>query len=196
MNYLEIFFIGLVLAVDATVYSFSYGLILREKRFLSALQLALTVGFYQGAMPLIGYMAGNAVHSTIAIWDHWIVLAVFLWLGFSIIRGAWKKGDERDSPQETPLSFAALMFIGIATSIDALAVGACMALGDIGGTDLSPAGIVLAAVCIGFITFCCSEAAFHLARPFHHLPTRWLETASGLLLIALGVQKVITDVAV
>lgn len=196
MNYLEIFFIGFILAVDATVYSFSYGLILREKRFLSALRLALAVGFYQAAMPLIGYVAGNAVHSTIAMWDHWIVLAVFLWLGFSIIHGAWKKKDEGDPPQEIPLSFAALMFIGIATSIDALAVGACMALGDIGGADLSPAGIVLAATCIGVITFCCSEAAFHLARPFHRLPTRWIETASGLLLIALGVQKVITDVAV
>jgi len=195
MNYPEIIFIGFILAVDATVYSFSYGLILREKRRLSAFLLALTVGFYQGAMPLIGYVSGNAVHNTVAMWDHWIVLAVFSGLGFSIIRGAWNKENEGGSLQETPLSFAALMLIGLATSIDALAVGACMALGDIGGTELTPADVVLATGCIGVITFCCSEGAFHLARPFHQLPTRWIETASGLLLIALGIQKVVADMA-
>lgn len=195
MNYLEISMFGFILAVDATVYSFSYGLILREERVISSLRLALTVGLYQGVMTLIGYVTGKAVHGYIAMWDHWIVLAVFSWLGISVICGAWKKESEGDSFNNAPLSLAALMMIGIATSIDALAIGACMALGDIGGSTPGFAEILPAAGIIGAITFCCSESAFHLARPFHRLPTRWIETASGILLIALGVQKLIADIA-
>lgn len=194
MNYLEISCIGIILAVDATVYSFSYGLVLRERRFLSSLWLALTVGGFQAIMPLIGYISGNSVREYIALWDHWIVLAVFSWLGLSVISKAWKKDEERDEIKDAPLAFTPLMIVGIATSIDALAVGACMALGDIGGKNLSPGELLSAAGMIGAITFICSESAFHSARPFHHLPTRWMETFSGLLLIALGVQKVITDI--
>lgn len=52
---LEVFLIALALAVDATVYSFSYGLVLRVHRASASLWLALSVGVFQAVMPLIGY---------------------------------------------------------------------------------------------------------------------------------------------
>ena len=58
MNYAELIVIALILALDATVYSFSYGLILRTRRVVSSLLLALTVGGFQMAMPLLGYWGG------------------------------------------------------------------------------------------------------------------------------------------
>ena len=61
MNWVEILLIGLALAVDATVYSFSYGLILKQRRTVSSLWLALTVGIYQAGMPLLGYMSAMSL---------------------------------------------------------------------------------------------------------------------------------------
>ena len=58
---LEIILIALALAVDATVYSFSYGLVLRCMRLRNSLRLALTVGFFQAVMPLLGYLGGEGV---------------------------------------------------------------------------------------------------------------------------------------
>ena len=81
-----------------------------------------------------------------------------------------------------------LTLVGVATSIDALAVGACMALGDIGGAQHH---LGLAVTIIGVVTFVCALLAFHSARFLLQLPTRWLETAAGLLLIALGLQGVV-----
>lgn len=190
MNYAELALIGCILAVDATVYAFSYGLILRNQRHLSALWFALVVGLYQALMPLLGYVGGGRVRHVVEAWDHWIVLAVFSILGCSIIRQAWKKENESEAAPRDPLGFASLMVVGIATSIDALAVGVCMALGDIGGDILGWHQLLRAVALIGGITFCCAMAAFHSARLLHRLPTQWLETLAGILLIALGLHNV------
>lgn len=185
MNYLEITLIALALAVDAAVYAFSYGLVLRQNRTRAALWLALSVGAFQAGMPLLGYWGGEELRGVISIWAPWVVLLVFTLLGGNIIRNAWKNEDEETiSPIE--LSFSGLILVGIATSIDALAVGACMALGTLCGPELQP---TTAAGIIGSITFCCALLSFHSARLLHHLPTRWLETAAGLLLLGLGIQQ-------
>lgn len=186
MNYLEISLIAMALAVDATVYAFSYGLVLRQKRCAAALWLALTVGIFQAGMPLLGYWSGEALRSVVNTWAPWVVLVVFSILGGSIIYKAWRGGEEEEYVSATPLGMAGLLVVGVATSIDALAVGACMALGNIGGAQLQ---LGLAVSIIGIITFFSALAAFHCARLLHHLPTRWLETLAGLLLIGLGVQN-------
>ncbi len=199
MNVTELALIALALAMDATVYSFSYGLILRTGRAWAAFWLALVVGLYQAGMPLIGYIGGMAVKDVLDAWDHWIVLAVFTLLGLNVIRNAWGEKDcEAEECGISPLGFGTLMLVGIATSIDALAVGACMALGSMGstsGTPLNPLQLALAVSLIGAITFACSLAAFHAARPLQKLPTKWLETFAGLLLIGLGVQNVLSELS-
>lgn len=188
MNYAELIVIAPVLALDATVYSFSYGLILRVRRTVSSLWLALTVGLFQMLMPLLGFLGGQELRSYVDTWAPWIVLAVFVLLGLGIIRHAWT--EQEDAPAAAaPLGISALLLVGIATAIDALAVGACMALGDLVGCNLCFGQVLLASSVIGGVTFVCSLAAFHAARLLHRLPTRWLESIAGLLLIGLGVKQ-------
>ena len=191
---LEIIIIALALAVDATVYSFSYGLVLRCCRLRNSLWLALTVGAFQAGMPLLGYMGGEEVRDYVTQWQSGIVATVFCGLGAYVIYGAWK-GDEDEgdccSKDCNPLGLIALLLVGVATAIDALAVGVAMALGDIGGADLSMLRLFTNVSIIGIITFICSLAAFHSARLLHHLPTRWLETTAGLLLVGLGIESLL-----
>lgn len=187
---LEIIIIALALAVDATVYSFSYGLVLRCRRMWHSLWLALTVGGFQAGMPLLGYLGGESVRDSVAQWQDGIVAAVFCGLGAYVIYSAWKE-DECDCCCKdcNPLGLLALLLVGIATAIDALAVGVAMALGDIGGACLSLPQLILHVSIIGAVTFVCSLTAFHSARILHHLPTRWLESIAGLLLMALGIKS-------
>lgn len=192
MFWLEISIIGVILAMDATVYAFSYGLVLRQKRALAALCLALTVGFYQFAMPLIGYGCGSLIREWVAAWSPWIVLIIFTALGGNIIREAWSEADDDEKQSGAPLGFLGLMLVGIATSIDALAVGGCMAIGSIGGADLSMADIWLACGLIGTITFILPLLSFSSTRLLHRLPTHWAETLAGLLLIGLGVKNLLS----
>ena len=191
---IELLIIALVLAVDATVYSFSYGLVLRCCRTRNSLWLALTVGIFQAGMPLLGYLGGESVRDSVAQWQSGIVAAVFCGLGAYVIYGAWK-GEEDEgaccSKDCNPLGLVALLLVGVATAIDALAVGVAMALGDIGGTNLTTPQLFVNVSVIGIVTFICSLAAFHSARLLHHLPTRWLETIAGLLLIGLGAKSLL-----
>ncbi len=191
---LEIIIIAFALAVDATVYSFSYGLVLRCCRLSNSLWLALTVGAFQAGMPLLGYLGGEELRDYVAQWQSGIVAAVFCGLGAYVIYGAWK-GDEDEgnccSKDCNPLGLIALLLVGVATAIDALAVGVAMALGDIGGADHSILRLFTNVSIIGIITFICSLAAFHSARLLHHLPTRWLETTAGLLLVGLGIESLL-----
>lgn len=188
MNWAEILIISLALAVDATVYSFSYGLILKQSRATSSLWLALTVGAYQAGMPLLGYLFGYEVKSYVEAYAPVLVCLVFSILGAYIIYEAWTNDDTDTSTNTCPLCFCALMLVGIATAIDALAVGIGMALGDIGGVVNSVYTLLAQVGIIGAVTFLCSLAAFHSARLLHHLPTQWLETTAGLLLIGLGLN--------
>lgn len=188
----EIIIIALALAVDATVYSFSYGLVLRCRRLWHSLWLALTVGGFQAGMPLLGFIGGEEVRDSVAQWQGGIVATVFCGLGAYVIYGAWKDDDECECCKNcNPLGLFALLVVGIATAIDALAVGVAMALGNIGGTNLSTSELLVNVGIIGGVTFVCSLAAFHSARLLHHLPTRWLETTAGLLLIALGIKSLL-----
>lgn len=189
MFWLEISIIGIILAMDATVYAFSYGLVLRQGRALAGLMLALTVGFWQFFMPLVGYGCGSLIRAWVEAWSPWIVLAVFSALGLNIIREAWSKDDDDEEGCTTPLGFLGLTLVGIATSIDALAVGGCMAIGSIGGAGLSFVHLLLACALIGGITFVLPLLSFLSTRLLHRLPTQWAETLAGLLLIALGAKN-------
>lgn len=188
---IEVLLIALALAVDATVYSFSYGLLLRERRVPSSLWLALCVGAFQALMPLLGYAGGEALSTLVEAWAPWIVFAVFLLLGGSVIRQSLCGGEEEKPASAAPLGIWGLLLVGVATSIDALAIGVCMALGDIGGAHPGIVGLFIDVAVIGAVTFVCSLAAFHAARPLQHLPVKWLECTAGLLLIALGVFQLV-----
>ncbi len=190
---LELLIISLVLAVDATVYSFSYGLVLRCCRLRNSLWFALTVGLFQAGMPLLGYLGGESVRDIVAQWQSGIVATVFCGLGAYIIYGAWTEDEENECCNKdcNPLGLIALLLVGIATAIDALAVGVAMALGDIGGADITLSQLLANVSVIGIVTFICSLAAFHSARLLHHLPSRWLETIAGLLLIGLGIKSLL-----
>lgn len=189
MNIGELLIISIALSIDAATYAFAYGLVLRERRIRAALALALSVGFFQAFMPLMGYLGGVGLREAVHTHAQWLVFAIFAALGTSVIYKAWRGGEEAGS--SSPLGIIGLLLVGLATSIDAFAVGICMALGHTIGEHLTPAQVGLSAGVIGLTTFLAALAAFRLSRMLHHLPERWLQTGAGIILISLGVSEII-----
>lgn len=187
MNYGELLVISFVLAVDAAAYAFSYGLVLRQRRAVSALLLALSVGGFQAALPVMGFLGGLGLRSAVQSWGCWLVLGIFCALGVSIIRKAWCGEPEQQSA--LPLGFLGLLLVGLATGMDAFVVGICMALGHVIAPSFSAGQLSVAVGVIGLVTFLCALLCFHLSRLLHHLPERLLQTIAGSLLIALGISQ-------
>ena len=188
MNYGELLAIALVLALDAATYAFSYGLMLRRGRARAALALAAVVGLFQAGMPLLGYVGGVGLRSAVESWGSWLGLLIFAALGLSVLYKAWF-GAEEDAPSGAALGLWGLILVGLATSMDAFAVGICMAVGHVLGTALSLDELMVAAGVIGLVTFLSALVCFHLSLMLRHLPERWLQTIAGLLLIALGLHQ-------
>ncbi|MFI3243084.1 MAG: manganese efflux pump [Akkermansia sp.] len=185
MNMVELSLIALALALDAAFYAFSYGLLLRSGRLWASLRLALVVGLFQGLMPLLGYTFGLPLRDILHEWVPSILLLVFGGLGTSMIYQSWwgNKGEE----EPVALGRSSVLLVGGLTSIDALALGACMSLSPIAGVD-GWASLGLACAVIAAVTFALSLLFFHATLLFYKLPTRVLESLAGLILLGLGLQ--------
>ena len=174
----SVFLLALALAVDAYAVSFSYGLVIKNNRFLSALKLGAATGLGQFIMPVLGWLGTNSVHKYIEVFDHWIAFVVFLMLGINVIRGAFKEEEEEQSSQT--LSLKLLAAIGLATSIDACVAGISLYFMKV--------DILLSAGMIGLVCFVCAVLGFFTGDIFRKLPTKVLQIVSGCVLIMLGVK--------
>lgn len=177
MTLLDICFLALALSVDAFVVAFSYGLVIKKKKGRSALRIASAAGLGQFIMPVLGWYGARSIYHQIEQVDHWIAFFVFLMLGLKVISDSFKDCECQNKLDKT-LPLKVLLMIGIATSIDAFVSGSML--------YFVHAPVWSSAALIGLTTFVCSLIGFNFCRMFRKFPTRGLEIASGLILIALG----------
>ena len=117
-NY-EILILAFALSLDALIVSFSYGLTINKDRYKNSIILALSFGFFQFVMPIIGWYLSSFVYSILEIFSKWIVFTIFIVLAIKFVKGAVSKEEFKI----TCLTLKCLLFLAIATSIDALGAG-------------------------------------------------------------------------
>ena len=181
MLLIEVIFLAIALSIDASVVSFSQGLIFTENKRKNSFYLAFWVGSFQAIMPVIGWFLAKSIYSYIEKIDHWIAFAIFLILGIKFIKDAF---NENELKCDTPacLSFKCLLLLAIATSIDAMAAGATLYFMKV--------KILFPAIIIGLITFINSLIGFWSGYIFKEFPSKYLEISAGLILITLGFKIV------
>ncbi len=173
----DVFLLALALSVDAFVVAFSYGLVIRKKKGVSALKIATATGLGQWIMPILGWYGARSVYKQIEAVDHWIAFFVFCVLGLKVIADSFRSCDNQE--QLPPkLDVKILLMIGVATSIDAFVSGSMLFFMK------EPIGV--SAMIIGVVTFINSCIGFNICRIFKKMPTKYLEISSGLILIGLG----------
>ena len=120
MTFHMLWVIALGLSMDAFAVSISKGLAMRAFRWKQALAIACCFGLFQGIMPAIGYVVGLQFSQMIQNWDHWIAFVLLALIGVNMIREGLSSDDE---PAPSLISLKHLLTLGVATSIDALAIG-------------------------------------------------------------------------
>lgn len=178
----EIFLIAVSLALDAFAVSVSSGISVPGFGWKHALKMGCYFGFFQFAMPLIGWLLGTGVSTYIEAVDHWIAFALLVLIGGKMVWEALKKargtGDQDEAPAE--LTARRLTVLAVATSIDALAVGVSMAFMAV--------NIISAAIIIGVVAFLLSIVGGLLGRRLGGLFQQRAELVGGLVLIGIGVK--------
>lgn len=177
---IEICFIAVSLAMDAFAVSVSSGISIKGFSWRQAVKMGCWFGFFQFAMPLIGYFLGASVQSYIEGFDHWIAFVLLAAIGGKMIWEAATHpcGDGDEAPAD--LSAKRLAILAIATSIDALAVGISMVAMSV--------PVLLSAVVIGVVAFALSVVGGLLGKRLGCLFRRRAEIVGGVVLVIIGVK--------
>lgn len=186
MNGFTLLLIAVALAMDACAVSMSAGATLKRDIGYYAVRAALFFGIFQGGMPIIGYLIGEAGSEVIAPYDHWIAFILLSVIGGKMCYESLRGGESEREAGIVPLP--TLLLLSIAISIDALAVGVTFALLE------TP--IVTAALVIGVVTFFASLAGVWAGRRFGCYLGEKVEVIGGVILIGIGVKILVEGVFV
>jgi putative Mn2+ efflux pump MntP len=194
MSLLDIILLAIALAMDCFTVSIVSGVIslsktpFPSKERLGVLpqwlfRMALLFGLFQALMPLIGWLGISHFSHYLEAVDHWIAFGMLAFIGGKMIKESFDEDEERHFD---PRHLRTQLFLAIATSIDALAVGISFACT---GYDTLPQ-LTLPLVIIGLASFVLSLVGFYLGRHFGSIITRRLkpELFGGLILIIIGIK--------
>ena len=181
MSLFTILFLAVGLAMDAFAVSVSNGMCYKNVGKREMLLTALTFGVFQALMPVIGYWAGTLFRGAISAVDHWIALVLLGLIGGKMVFDGMQ---ELKSPQACELNKAltgkVLFLQGVATSIDALAVGISL--------SVMQANILTSAGAIGAVTFTISLFGCGVGRKCGEFLKEKAEIFGGVILIAIGIK--------
>ena len=178
MGIIEIIILSIGLAMDATAVSMTNGMNDTQIKIKKIVLIGLTFGIFQAIMPLLGYLFGTLFVEFIEQIDHWIALLLLGFLGFQMLREGLSKKDDEEKVKE--LGIKMLFLQGVATSIDALAVGVSFASLRV--------NIVYAVLSIGVITTILSICGVYIGKKFGDLLKNKASILGGIILISIGIK--------
>src|SRR5574344_1615 len=180
MSPLSILLIGLAMSTDAFAAAIGKGVAMGRPRLRDALRTGLIFGVIEALTPLLGWLLGKAAAPYVQAWDHWIAFVLLLGLGLHmIINGV--RGEEHDEAQaqaDNARSFWLLALTGLATSIDAAAIGVGLAFLDV--------HIGIVAAVIGLCTFGMVTLGVLLGSKLGEIAGKRAEILGGIVLILVG----------
>lgn len=182
MKLLEAILVAVSLCADCFAVTLCSGTSFRRGKG-ALLRLALAFAVIQTGFLLAGWFAGSTVYSFVDRWTGWIAFLLLLYVGGSMfIEGV--KGKEESKRLD---GFRNVVIAGIATSIDAAAVGAAASM-----SDSSFDGMRLLLPSVFVVTALSVFAGILGGRTLGRRYGSGAEIAGGLILIAIGVANLCT----
>ncbi len=148
MSSVEIWLLALALAMDSFTVAITSGIIQRRWHGRTALSVSLSFGLFQGLMPILGWMGTRYLYGVIESFDHWIAFGLLMFLGCRMIFEGLR--GEESNHHFDPSDLKTVLLLGVAVSIDALAVGisfACVGVNS-WGQLCSPVLIITLVSCV------------------------------------------------
>ena len=177
MGIIEILLTSMGLAMDAFAVSICKGLSMKKFDTKKGLIIAAYFGFFQGFMPLVGFILGASFQELITSIDHWIAFVLLGFIGLNMLKEGLSKECEGGNDK---VDFKTMIPLAIATSIDALAIGITMAFLKV--------NIIFAVLSIGIITFILSFIGVKLGNKFGNKYEKKAEIFGGVILILIGTK--------
>ncbi len=184
MAVIEMFLLGFGVSIDAFSVSISGGMIERRHPWKNAGLAALFFGFFQMLMPVAGGFLGEKLGGIFNSLDHYIAAVLLFAIGIKMIYEALKHQGCESPGSSNPFRIKPLFILAIATSIDAMAVGASITFGGHNFWDI----LIPAALVMGGLTALFSFTGVWIGRFFGCIFGNRMEIVGGLVLIGIGIK--------
>lgn len=188
MDLLDIILISLGVSVDAFSVSIGGSLCDRTgKVFRNAFRAGLYFGVFQAVMPVIGFFTAGFCTAAVEGFSNWAAFLLLAAVGGKMIFDGIKESLQKESEKECPLydffGWGALFLPAVATSLDALAVGA--------GFCFAGKNIWLACLFMGGVTAVISACGVFIGRFIGKFACEHLMQILGGTAIALVGVKIL-----
>ena len=173
--------IAIALAMDAFAVAIAAGIKLGRVDLRQNFRLAWHFGFFQAAMPVIGWTAGLTIRQHIERYDHWVAFALLGFVSQGMLREAFGGCDDSQSPKD-PTRGATMVMLSLATSLDALAVGLSLSMINV--------SIWMPSLIIGMVAAAFTTMGMHLGKRVAKaaLIRRYADAIGALVLLAIGLN--------
>ncbi len=187
MGLIELFLLAVGLSMDAFAVSVCKGLSTRRLCPRHYLIIGAWFGGFQALMPTLGWLLGSTFADRITRFDHWIAFVLLALIGGNMLREGISGESEKVNDS---FSFATMLLLAVATSIDALAVGVTFALTP------PTVGIGWAVGLIGVITFVLSGVGLKIGNVFGLKYKNRSVIVGGSILILIGLKILLEHLGV
>lgn len=178
-GFVSILVIALSLSADCFAVALSGSFSEKHRNIGLTLKVALSFGLFQAGMTLLGWTAGHTVVDYIADYDHWLAFLMLAFVGGKMLRESFRTKDTGEKTVDFG-AWGTLLFLSVATSIDALAIGLSLAFLQV--------NIILASLTIGLVTLAVTAVGFVAGRKLGLLFGKKAEAIGGVILILIGLR--------
>ncbi|MDF9867292.1 putative Mn2+ efflux pump MntP [Bacilli bacterium PM5-3] len=175
MSVIGLIILSIGLAMDAFAVSITQGIHLKNNFMKRALIISGIFGIFQALMPLLGYLFGIQFKNIINDYDHWVAFTLLAIIGLKMIYESFKSDEDIEI-----IDITRLLILGLATSIDALAIGVSFAFLNV--------NIISACIYIGVITFILSIIGIKIGASVGDKYKNKSELLGGIILIFIGIK--------
>lgn len=191
MQLWEVLLIGFAVSMDAVAVGMTNGISEPSMRIGRAALIAGVYAVFQFLMPVLGYYGSSVFAELVEAIAPWLAFALLTFIGGKMIVDFVRERRRAEAPSATVkrLTAGKLLAQGVATSIDALAVGVTMLAAE--RTVGLPFHVVLCSLCIGGITLALSFAAVLLGRKIGNRFADKAELLGGIILVVIGIKILI-----
>jgi len=178
MDLITIIIIAIALAMDSFSISITKGFTIKNMTIMQTLWFGIFFGFFQGFMPILGWVSGVQLQDFVSQVAPWIAFILLVAIGLKMIYESITGNIEESSHGQ--FSFKEMTLLAIATSIDAFAVGVTFALLE--------TAIVIPVILIGVVSFFFSVIGVAIGKRMGQFFGDRFEIIGGLVLIILGLK--------
>lgn len=182
MNFLELISVAISLSLDAFAIAVCQGMNYNLKSLKDTIKISGFFGFFQSLMPVLGFSLCNHFNKMIAF-NKIISFILLSFIGGKMIYDALHTDHDvcPISPKNSLiLSIPSLLFLSVATSLDAFAVGVTL--------SVLQNDIMQPVIIIGIITFVISLIGVHWGKNLHTVLRNKSGTIGGIVLILIGIK--------